>query len=474
MNASKPLSTRAPASLPLNVGEHENAHRNKKSAQKVHTRLSKADVRYWGKKLKKQPKSSDYSIQIAHQGQRHRFPLKTPNKDSAAEKAVGIYRHLVANGWEVTLEKFKPETVKPAKGATVGALIAAVTELATVRARTLSSNISTFRRIVADVEGIKSSASRYAPSGEGRAAWLAAVDAVPLAKLTPDRVEAWKLRFVASGAKGGEVKARTARNSANTMLRMGKSLFSKRLLRFMVQRLELPAILPFDGVGLFPRQSMRYTSTVDIAALLTAANEDLAIHDKEAFKAFLLCLFGGLRRNEADKLRWNSIDFRRDALRVEAQVDFAPKAETSLSDVPLDPEVCTVLRGLRACEPESEYVLAGNAAKTDASWATYRAAATFQRLASWLRSNGLNTRAPLHTLRKEAGSLVCQKGGLLAASRFLRHADVAITAQHYATQKDRVTVGLGSLLAPHTTNVIEARFTDPKPATKPVRKANQA
>lgn len=277
--------------------------------------------------------------------------------------------------------------------------------------------------------------------------WLAAVDAVPLTKLTPDRIEAWKLRFVSERSKGDEVKARSARNSANTMLRMGKSLFAKRLLCFVAPHVELPSPLPFDGVGLYPRQSMRYNSTLDVESILRSANEELASNDVEAFKAFLVCLFGGLRRNEADKLRWSSIDLKLGVVRVESQADFAPKAETSLSDVPIDPEVCAILQAIREGESQAVYLLAGEATKANATWASYRAAATFQRLANWLRAHGVPTRCPLHTLRKEAGSLVCQKNGLFAASRFLRHADIAVTAQHYTAQKERVTVGLGALLA---------------------------
>ncbi len=54
---------------------------------------------------------------------------------------------------------------------------------------------------------------------------------------------------------------------------------------------------------------------------------------------------------------------------------------------------------------------------------------------------------PLHELRKEFGSQVCAKYGIFAASRMLRHADIAITAQHYLDQKERVTIGMGNLLS---------------------------
>ena len=54
---------------------------------------------------------------------------------------------------------------------------------------------------------------------------------------------------------------------------------------------------------------------------------------------------------------------------------------------------------------------------------------------------------PLHTLRKEYGSQICAKHGIYAASHGLRHADIAITSQHYLDRKRRATLGMGHLLA---------------------------
>jgi len=53
---------------------------------------------------------------------------------------------------------------------------------------------------------------------------------------------------------------------------------------------------------------------------------------------------------------------------------------------------------------------------------------------------------PLHTLRREFGSLVCAAHGIHAASRQLRHANIAITNMFYTDSRKRALTGLGHLL----------------------------
>ena len=447
MNSKSQGKMDIPMSSQGDRSEQTMTHGNKKTARKRHGTLSKTHLKHWEGRLL-QEDSTDYSVQLRFRRERHRLSLKTADKRIAAKKAVEIYLRLVHDkGWANVLAEYRTGNTEPAKGSTVGDLIRIVSDLAEVRPRTLATNAATFRRIVADIEGLQASASRFAGKGKGREAWLCAVNAVPLANITPERIQAWKMAFVKRRAKGGETQARAARNSANSMLRAAKSLFAKSLLGFVEKQMILPSPLPFDGVTTFPRQSMRYESTMDVEALTLAASTELAAVDREAYKAFLLSLFGGLRRNECDKLRWSSIDFEKRVIRVESQDDFAPKAETSLGEVLVEPETAETLKMLRSQDLKATYVLNGETVRKDATWATYRAEATFNRLVTWLRVHGIKTRNPLHTLRKEAGSLVYKGGDLLAASRFLRHADTAVTAQHYVSTKGNpTTVGLGHLL----------------------------
>ena len=65
---------------------------------------------------------------------------------------------------------------------------------------------------------------------------------------------------------------------------------------------------------------------------------------------------------------------------------------------------------------------------------------------SGAQPKGVDAPKPLHELRKEFRALINEKYGIYAASRALRHSDVAITVAHYADKKARVTVGLGAVL----------------------------
>ena len=51
-----------------------------------------------------------------------------------------------------------------------------------------------------------------------------------------------------------------------------------------------------------------------------------------------------------------------------------------------------------------------------------------------------------HSLRKEFGSQIHARYGLLAASEALRHGGVSVTARHYIENKQRSVLGFGRLL----------------------------
>jgi integrase len=168
---------------------------------------------------------------------------------------------------------------------------------------------------------------------------------------------------------------------------------------------------------------------------------------EEELKVFLLAAMAGLRRNEIDKLPWTALNRDRATLRVEITEHFDGKSEDSIGEVDVDPEFLDLFKGFKS-RSRGPFVIQSNVkARPGATYSHYRCKRVFERLNKWLREKGVNGVRPLHTLRKEFGSLVCEQFGIYAASRALRHADIGVTSQHYLDKKARATVGLGRLLS---------------------------
>ena len=146
-------------------------------------------------------------------------------------------------------------------------------------------------------------------------------------------------------------------------------------------------------------------------------------------------------------MTWSQIDFSKNTINLEATIYFKPKSVNSGTLVSIDPELTEMLRGYSA-RITGEFVIEEKVApRLKSKIAHYRANRHFKALNKWLKENGVTAIKPLHTLRKEAGSLVNQKHGLYAASHFLRHADIQVTAAHYVDNRETITSGLGAIMA---------------------------
>lgn len=76
----------------------------------------------------------------------------------------------------------------------------------------------------------------------------------------------------------------------------------------------------------------------------------------------------------------------------------------------------------------------------------YRCQAILERTVAWLRAHGVDTKKPLHTLRKEAGSLVSTQSGIHAAASFLRQKGIRGAAMHYISHKEKIAVNFTEIL----------------------------
>jgi integrase len=156
--------------------------------------------------------------------------------------------------------------------------------------------------------------------------------------------------------------------------------------------------------------------------------------------------FCGLRRGEIDTLEWSAFRWDQAVLRLEVTEHFAGKSEESIADVDLEEEVLAIFRGHHALARSEFVVESPLPARHVTTYRHYRCRKTFRRLGAWLRSHGVVGKSPIHTLRKEFGSQVCDKLGVYAASQALRHSDIGVTTRYYLDSKRRITPGLGSLL----------------------------
>lgn len=188
--------------------------------------------------------------------------------------------------------------------------------------------------------------------------------------------------------------------------------------------------------------------------LLESAHQELAPTRPEQYKIFLLGAMAGLRRNEIDKLPWTAFRWDEGVIRIQATEFFRPKSRESEGDVLVDPELVEIFRGYYARARSGFVIESTQEPDNQAPFDHYRCHAEFTELIGWLRSKGVTSRTPLHSLRKEFGSQINARYGLTAAQEMLRHADVAVTAAHYVENKQRSVLGFGHLVAKSERTII--------------------
>ena len=420
--------------------------------------LSKADMRYRLARVFK-PRTTKagsvyetafYFARFQHAGRRSTSSLGTANQTLAATRAKERYLFLKSNGWSAFLAKYHPdersEQTPIKSNITVGDYLAAVEAESDLSPATFKPYAQRLRQVVADIAGIRGTKKRFDYCKGGNRAWLDKVHRIRLAEVTPRKVEEWKKKFIA--AAGSDVIARRrATVSCNSILRQARSLFSKRNVLSKLHSVELPRVLPFDGVSVERRTDMKfYGCGVEPIALLRDAVAELGGTRTEELKAFLLALVMGLRRKEADLLEWQSFDFGAGTLRIMPTKWYALKTDESASVLPVEPEILALFRGWHA-KATGEFVIESERPPKAVSYQWYRCETVFDGLLAWLRAKGVQGQKPFHALRKLYGSVLADKHGLHAASSGLRHADLRTTSEFYADRTVKLTAGFGAALS---------------------------
>lgn len=432
----------------------------------------KSDWRYWKEKIFKNSfqvhdgfyEQGVFSAKIQYKGRRERINLCLANKELAARKACEIYMFLTTNGWDDTLEKYKPGVDGKIASPTVGEFLAEVDAQAEIRQSSKVSYFGKFRRLVAEVAGIKSDATKY-HSGKGSENYRAKIHAVKLSELSPAKVNSWKRKYVKAAVD--EVDERSRKETVNSILRNSKSLFSDKVLGFVANdfmgertistkdgikklqgRLSIP-FNPFNDVAMEKVGKVKYNSEregMKAEVIFMAARQELAKDQPELYKIFLLAITAGLRRKEIDWLKWDQVDFSKREISVQVSKHYQLKSSEADSIVTIDQSTADLLRGYRK-QSDSEFVVSSNRpAQMPKEPSDYRCSSHYSKLCKWLRGKGVSSRTPLHTLRKEAISMIAKNQGIHVASAFARHSDIRITAQTYAEQRIRAEVDTTELL----------------------------
>jgi integrase len=435
------------------------------------TRPNKTSEAYWMKKVRKGTGASTYNARMMHEGESRNVSLGTTNQKDAARRAARLYLDLKTSGWSVAISNLEDVRGKklfrqqptveeaPQNEQTVGWFIDQVSTILGPRAQasTISAYTGAFRCIARESLGKKKVSCKMA-------------DALPLASITPEKINAWRdTRFGRfNNGEVGDLILNRKKRTINATVRNAAALFSRDLLAQVAQRTSTPIVQnPFAGLKPFTVPQNKYCSKIEIAHLVSAAQTRLrrSVTVAEGIEAgawivFLLALFAGLRANEIDKLQWSQIDLEKKTISIKPTDCFTAKTGSSNADVPIEDQIVEELQWYRAQFGKTEkFVICPDTplpvGKTGPE--RRRLNLAFNFLCAWLRNyehEGTKPLAavqkPIHELRKEAGSVVMRKSGIYQASLFLRHNDIQTTVRHYADTRSKETVGLGHLLVGQT------------------------
>src|SRR5215813_1857356 len=230
-------------------GSHVNKKNGTQVANTITRGVGKNDSRYWRSRIYRPinargEASPHYSMRLQMRGERWSFSLGSGNAEAAARRAANVYTDFLTLGVEAALAKHRPQ--KATDGiTTVGQWIEAARSVATVNPATFALYAAALRKIVGDIIRVKRNRKRFGPRGGGAQAYRQAIDAGPLSLLSPEAIQKWRLEYVKRAKTPAEQRSRMT--SCNSTLRQARSLFGKKVARFVPS----PEPPPFQGVEFF-------------------------------------------------------------------------------------------------------------------------------------------------------------------------------------------------------------------------------
>lgn len=395
----------------------------------------KDQVDYWRSRLVKRRSASGkevsgYCVQILSHGTRKWYNTGSSNKHEAAQRVRDFWvTQLRDHGWPEKVVSGIKDTEEP-KPLTVASYLKAVEASSAIAPKTLKDYARKLRTLAA--HGVLHLPT--STKGRTHADWYATVDAVPLNDLTTEAVRNWRRKRIrAAGTDATAV--RSAHIACNSIQRSCAALFRPVIAETV--GVEIPPDCAW-GHGKKERleqtRSPRYVSRIRAPEIFRDAKIDLKSKHPDAYKVILLALGAGLRRSEIDRLQWDDIDASGCRIHVHSSESGTTKSLSSESAVHVAPDLITEL-GSRG----NGWVVCP---KNNKPAKPYRADIAMRAATAWLRGQGVSTNCPLHTLRKEFGSVICSRGDIYAASVQLRHSSIQVTRDHYLAPKSWVVMPL--------------------------------
>ena len=219
-----------------------------------------------------------------------------------------------------------------------------------------------------------------------------------------------------------------AKRTVSSTVRQAKAIFSKRMMQRYGDEGWHFNVDDFISRTVESGPSVRYKAPdAGLPARTLAASKELRQIDPEAYKAFLMAYFAGLRKAEIAHATVNWIEDHAIHVQPDGQFDTKNSHERT---VPLAPDVFSDLQELM---PAEGYLLQGSN--------TERTELVFRRLNKWLRGIGwTHSTKAVHELRKVYGSTVSRLAGIHAAQHLLGHMDYSTTDRYYADPSADVVV----------------------------------
>jgi integrase len=409
----------------------------------------------WAKNKLYQRGSSDWYIRLAHDGspQRH-INLKTPIKEEAARRAVSFYKTLRTEGWESAFKTIG--TTQKQEINTVGDYFEAMEKSSLIPSKLKEATYFQYRRklstLVARSENI---VVKNKSSKKGAKLFQSKVRKVQLKSLTKAKIDSVGNDMI----KGliGEDQNR-ARRTYNSLLSDAKSLFKKDYIDTLNFKLPSSFFNQSKPLDVFHNLYKSFSCGKTIPELIQEISnglEKLAEVEKRrrsrraklaAVKASVLELACGLRRGEVDRLKWEDIEINDEGifLSIRHTEDGSLKSQNSARRIKASKKLLEILQKEDENGTDGKYVIWGDGEykHLQSSQISYRTDLAHKHLIQYLRKNypGLrNVNKPVHTLRKEACSVIANAQGIDKAAKFggntpqtcrLHYADIEVPASH--------------------------------------------